>query len=204
MYHVVIADDHPLFRRALRDALTDTGHACDLTECETFDQALEQIAAHKPDLLLLDLKMPGNSGLFGLMRLRSEHPQLAIVVVSASDDSNVIANIRQLGALGFIPKSCSIEDMTQALDRVMMGYLSFPEFIHQQSNAMTDKLSSLTPQQLRVLHLIAEGALNKQIGYTLNIKETTVKSHISDIFRKLDINNRTQAALIVQQLDVPD
>ena len=204
MYHVVIADDHPLFRRALRDALYDTGQRCDITECETFDQALEQIEAHQPDVLLLDLKMPGNSGLFGLMRLRSEHPQLAIVVVSASEDSAIIANIRQLGALGFIPKSCSMEHITEALSRVMNGHLSFPEFVDQQSSAMTEKLASLTPQQLRVLHLIAEGALNKQIGYSLNIKETTVKSHISDIFRKLDINNRTQAALIVQQLDVPD
>ena len=204
MYHVVIADDHPLFRRALRDALTDTGHPCDISECETFDQAIEQIEEKDPDLLLLDLKMPGNSGLFGLMRLRSEYPQLAIVIVSASEDSSVIANVRQLGTLGFIPKSCSIDHMTQALDQVMKGHLSFPEFVDRQSNAMTDKLASLTPQQLRVLHLIAEGALNKQIGYALNIKETTVKSHISDIFRKLDINNRTQAALIVQQLDIPD
>ncbi len=204
MYNVVIADDHPLFRRALRDALTDTGHVCHVTECEDFIQAMATIDAHDIDLLLLDLRMPGNTGLLGLMRLRSEHPHLAIVIVSASEDTHIIAHVHQLGALGFIPKSYSIDTMTTALDQVIGGSLSFPEFLDQQSDAMTEKLASLTPQQLRVLQLIAEGALNKQIGFTLNIKETTVKSHISDIFRKLDINNRTQAALIVQQLDIPD
>ncbi|MFK4754234.1 MULTISPECIES: response regulator [Oceanospirillaceae] len=204
MYQVLIADDHPLFRRALSDALAETGMPCSSSECEDFNQVLQTVGQQATDLLLLDLRMPGNTGLMGLMRLRAEFPHLAIVVVSASEDRLVIENVRQLGALGYIQKSTTIEGISQALAQVMEGKLSFPEFTDQPNNDMTARLGQMTPQQLRVLQLIAEGALNKQIGYTLNIKETTVKSHISDIFRKLNINNRTQAALIVQQLDIPD
>ncbi|MDP2505850.1 MULTISPECIES: response regulator transcription factor [unclassified Oceanobacter] len=204
MYQVLIADDHPLFRRALSDALDETGIACSSSECEDFYQVLQTAGQQAIDLLLLDLRMPGNTGLMGLMRLRAEFPQLAIVIVSASEDRMVIEQVRQLGALGYIQKSSTIAGISQALAQVMEGKLSFPEFTGQPQDDTTARLSQMTPQQLRVLQLIAEGALNKQIGYTLNIKETTVKSHISDIFRKLNINNRTQAALIVQQLEIPD
>ncbi|MCY0967443.1 response regulator transcription factor [Parathalassolituus penaei] len=204
MYRVLIADDHPLFRRALREAVDSTGEDCELIECEQLDQALAIITHQQPDLLLLDLKMPGSSGLAGLAQIRSAYPELAVVVVTASEDGTVASRVRQLGALGFIPKSASIETMTQALRSVLQGKLVFPEFVSQTPDELTRKLASLTPQQLKVLVLISEGALNKQIGYTLDIKETTVKSHVRDIFRKLDIINRTQAAMVIQQLQIPD
>jgi DNA-binding NarL/FixJ family response regulator len=204
MLQVLIADDHPLFRRALKEALDETGVRCHVRECETFDQALTLIDKNTFDLLLLDLRMPGNTGLMGLVQLRSEYPQLAVVVVSASEDATVVDNVCQMGALGYIPKSSSIEAITRALADVIEGKTSFPEFVARRGDDMATRLSQLTPQQVRVLQLIAEGALNKQIGYTLNIKETTVKSHVRDIFRKLEIINRTQAAMVVQQLQVPD
>lgn len=204
MVRVLIADDHPLFRRALREAVVSSDSNSELLEAEQLEQALTLIRSEQPDLLLLDLKMPGSSGLAGLAQIRSEYPELAVVVVSASEDSVVVSRVRQLGALGFIPKSASIEAITLALGKVLQGQLVFPEFLGHADDELTRKLASLTPQQLRVLFLIAEGALNKQIGYSLNIKETTVKSHVRDIFRKLDIINRTQAALVVQQLQIPD
>ncbi|GAB2191541.1 response regulator transcription factor [Sessilibacter sp. MAH2] len=204
MYDIVIADDHPLFRRALTEALAETRFEHRVTECETFNQTYECLRANRPDLLLLDLKMPGESGLFGLMHIRAEFPEVAVAVVSASEDSQIIHSVRQAGTLGFIPKSSRIEELVTALETVLQGNLSYPSYTDYANNAVANKLASLTPQQLRVLQLIADGALNKQIGYTLNIKETTVKSHISDIFRKLDIYNRTQAALLVQQLEIPD
>jgi DNA-binding NarL/FixJ family response regulator len=204
MFQVVIADDHPLFRRALTEALAETPFPHQVVECETFEETYSALETNLPDLLLLDLKMPREGGLFGLMRIRAEFPQVAVAVVSASEDGQVIQSVRQSGALGFIPKSSRIDQMVQALEQVLKGSLSFPEYQKEGDIELAEKLASLTPQQLRVLQLIADGALNKQIGYTLNIKETTVKSHISDIFRKLDIYNRTQAALLVQQLEIPD
>ncbi|WP_221801415.1 response regulator [Oceanobacter mangrovi] len=205
MYQVIIADDHPLFRRAMREALAETGEPCVISEACDLPAAWSELTDLGADLLLLDLRMPGMDGLMGLMRLRAEFPGLAIVVVSASEDACVIAQVKQLGAMGYIHKSAPMEQITAALNDVFMGKLSFPDTspLADQSTAAR-QLQSMTPQQLRVLQLIAEGALNKQIGYILNIKETTVKSHISDIFRKLEINNRTQAALLVQQLQVPD
>ncbi|WP_430461155.1 response regulator [Thalassolituus sp. LLYu03] len=203
MYQILIADDHPLFRTALRGALAELKDPCTISECENFDQVQEHLRSGDIDLLLLDLKMPGNNGLMGLMRIRSEYPHLAVAVVSASEDASIISSIRNMGASGFIPKASSPLEIRQAVEKVFAGGVSFPEF-SQVKSELTDKLRQLTPQQLRVLQFIAEGALNKQIAYSLNIKETTVKSHISDIFRKLNINNRTQAALIVQELSIPD
>lgn len=203
MYQILIADDHPLFRTALRGALAELQEPCAITECETFEQVQDIIHQQETDLLLLDLKMPGNNGLMGLMRIRSERPQLAVAVVSASEDPAIISSIRSMGALGFIPKASSPAEIRAAIEHIFAGGISFPEFSQVKSD-LTERLRQLTPQQLRVLQFIAEGALNKQIAYALNIKETTVKSHISDIFRKLNINNRTQAALIVQELAIPD
>ncbi|MDO6805152.1 response regulator transcription factor, partial [Wenyingzhuangia sp. 1_MG-2023] len=116
---VLIADDHPLFRRALSDALDETGIACSSSECEDFYQVLQTAGQQAIDLLLLDLRMPGNTGLMGLMRLRAEFPQLAIVIVSASEDRMVIEQVRQLGALGYIQKSSTIAGISQALAQVM-------------------------------------------------------------------------------------
>lgn len=204
MYQIIIADDHPLFRRALTEALAETNVPHFVTECETFEETFDAVGRLNPDLLLLDLKMPDQGGLFGLMQIRAEFPQVAVAVVSASEDTHIIHTVQQSGALGFIPKSSKIDALVKALKTVLDGNLSFPDYADTGDSEMARKLASLTPQQLRVLQLIADGALNKQIGYTLDIKETTVKSHISDIFRKLDIYNRTQAALLVQQLDIPD
>ncbi|NVK36564.1 MAG: response regulator transcription factor [Gammaproteobacteria bacterium] len=204
MYRVAIADDHPLFRSALNGALQELTDTCDVLEAENLDQAISLIEQQDIDLLLLDLKMPGNDGLMGLMRVRAEFPHLAVVVVSASEDAGTIHQIKSLGASGFIPKSSSIETITNGIASVFAGNVVFPDVMIVEVNETAEKLKLLTPKQFRVLQLIAQGALNKQIGYMLDIKETTVKSHISDIFKKLGINNRTQAALIIQEMSLVD
>lgn len=204
MYRVAIADDHPLFRSALNGALQELSDTCDVLEAENLDQAISLIEQQDIDLLLLDLKMPGNDGLMGLMRVRAEFPHLAVVVVSASEDAGTIHQIKSLGASGFIPKSSSIETITNGIASVFAGNVVFPDVMIAEVNETAEKLKLLTPKQFRVLQLIAQGALNKQIGYMLDIKETTVKSHISDIFKKLGINNRTQAALIIQEMSLVD
>ena len=204
MYHFVIADDHPLFRSALKAATEELPITCSIVEAESFAQTTLRLQQTEADILLLDLKMPGSEGLMGLMQIRNDYPHLAIVVVSASEDAMTIANIKQIGALGFIPKSSSMEQITQAIECVMNGKISFPNVMLNEKNQHMEKLKLLTPKQLNVLKLIAQGSLNKQIAYELAIKETTVKSHISDIFKKLNINNRTQAALIIQELCLVD
>lgn len=204
MYRVAIADDHPLFRSALNGALQELNDTCDVAEAENLDQAITLVEQQDIDLLLLDLKMPGNDGLMGLMRVRAEFPHLAVVVVSASEDAGTIHQIKSLGASGFISKSSSIETITNGIASVFAGNMVFPDIMVEEVNETAEKLKLLTPKQFRVLQLIAQGALNKQIGYMLDIKETTVKSHISDIFKKLGINNRTQAALIIQEMSLVD
>ncbi len=203
MYQVLIADDHPLFRAALIGSLIEMELKFDIAESSTFDEAYDHILNNDIDLLLLDLRMPGNEGLLGLLSLRSEFPELAIVVVSANEDPQTMSDVKDMGAMGFIPKSSKRDDIHQGLTAVLNGEFSFPEFTKPNDDArVASKLNLLTPKQLKVLHMIGEGDLNKQIAYRLDIKETTVKTHISDILRKLEITNRTQAALILRELSV--
>jgi DNA-binding NarL/FixJ family response regulator len=202
MYQVLIADDHPLFRAALIGSLVEMDLKFDIAESSTFHEAREHILKHNMDLLLLDLRMPGNEGLLGLLSLRSEFPELAIVVVSANEYPQTISDTKDMGAMGYIPKSSKRDRIHQDLMAVLNGEFSFPNFTKPKNTGVASKLNLLTPKQLKVLHLIGEGDLNKQIAYKLHIKETTVKTHISDILRKLEITNRTQAALILRELSV--
>ena len=200
-HQVLIADDHPLFRAALIDSLREMEVEFHISESSTFLETQTHLSKYPTDLLLLDLCMPGNESLLGILRLRSDHPDLAIVVISANDDHEIIKDIFNMGALGYISKSSKRQYIHQALLAVLSGELSFPEYhSNGQDNHLLKKLNQLTPKQLRVLQMIGEGALNKQIAYKLEIKETTVKTHISEILRKLEISNRTQAALILQKL----
>lgn len=201
MVNILIADDHPLFRSALLNAMAKLSFENQLFEAETYESAHKAITEHQIDLVLLDLKMPGNKGLMGLAKMRAEFPHVAVVIVSATEDVTIIQDAKNIGAMGFVSKASNIEDMINTVESVYSGQEVFPTSLFiSDATGVASKLSLLTPKQLTVLNLIAEGALNKQIGFELDIKETTVKSHITDIFRKLGINNRTQAALLVQDL----
>ena len=206
MFQLLIADDHPLFRVALTEAINNMDKAIDIKEASNYYEAEDLLRKTEVDLLLLDLKMPGNEGLMGLIRLRSRFPQVGIVIVSATEQSAIIASARAAGAMGYIPKSSSMDAIQTAIDQVLDGQLSFPEQLSEDDEQAeyASKIAALTPQQLRVLNMLAKGSLNKQIAFDLNVKETTIKTHISEIFKKLGINNRTQAALIVQQLGLED
>ena len=202
-HQILIADDHPLFRAALIGSLNEMNVNFNISESSTFLETQTHISENPTDLLLLDLNMPGNKGLLGVLRLRSDQPDLAIVVISANDDQDVIKDIYNLGALGFIPKSSKRNDIHHSLLTVLSGELSFPEYSSKaEDNHLLKKLNQLTPKQLKVLQMIGDGALNKQIAYNLGIKETTVKTHISEILRKLEISNRTQAAMILHKLAI--
>lgn len=207
-YRLLIADDHPLFRGALREAVTGLFDRADVAEAGTFEEVSELLERGGDiDLILLDLSMPGVRGFSGLMYLRAQYPSLPIVVVSANDEPAVIRRCMDFGASGFLPKTLGIEALRQAIARVLQGEVWTPPDVDlaRQSDgeitAMIARLSTLTPQQVRVLMMLSGGLLNKQIAYELGVSEATVKAHVSAILQKLGVESRTQAVIAAGKIE---
>ena len=208
MTRIVIADDHPLFRGALRQAVSHALAGSEVSEVgslEALGQALVETA--DTDLILLDLTMPGVRGFSGLMYLRAQYPSVPVVVVSANDDPAVIRRCMDFGASGFIPKTTDIGVMRQAIGAVLAGETWTPPDVDLSAPAdretadMVRRLASLTPQQVRVLMMLSEGLLNKQIAYELSVSEATVKAHVSAILQKLGVESRTQAVIAAARIE---
>lgn len=205
---VIIADDHPLFRSALRQAVESALPGADILEAAAIHE-LEAAVKTTPeaDLVLLDLHMPGASGFSSLAWLRSQHPEIPVVVVSAHDDSKTIQRAADFDASGFLSKSTPLEAIRRGIDAVLAGDTVFPQNISEsggEDSAIAGKLASLTPQQFRVFTRLADGALNKQIAYELGVSEATIKAHMTAILRKLDLHSRTQVAVLAHQLQADD
>lgn len=201
---IVIADDHPLLRSAVRAAVERVWPHCDVVEVADAATARQQAETGEVELMTLDLHMADSVGLQTLMAMRQDFPALPVVVVSASEDDRVVRGAREIGAAGFIPKSASLDEMREALFAVAAGDLWFPEIDETVAPVGEDavtRLARLTPAQRRILALVAEGKLNKQIAHEMEISEATVKAHMTAIFRRLGVINRTQAVLIARQLD---
>jgi DNA-binding NarL/FixJ family response regulator len=206
-YKFVIIDDHPLFRGALRNAVAGLGEGNEILEAGDFESARQVVGANDDiDLVLLDLTMPGASGLSGLVAFRSMHPSVPVVVVSAHDDPQTIRRALDLGASGFISKSASLETIRGAVDTVLGGGVCIPENVDLVAEAdpeiseLIARIQSLTPQQSRVLTMIAEGLLNKQIAYELGVSEATIKAHVSGVLQKLGVDSRTQAVIRLSKI----
>ncbi|MGL6261263.1 response regulator [Vibrio sp. WXL103] len=203
-YTIIIADDHPLFRNALFQSIHMAIGGVTLLEADSLDALLSVLDKEsEPDLLLLDLKMPGANGMSGLIQLRAEYPELPIVVVSASEEPAVVTQVKSHGAYGFIPKSSDMRTLVAALNQVLAGEPYFPAELITNAAACADlaeKIATLTPQQYKVLGMLSDGLLNKQIAYELNVSEATIKAHMTAIFRKLEVKNRTQAVILLQEL----
>ncbi|KYL36962.1 DNA-binding response regulator [Pseudoalteromonas tetraodonis] len=210
MSQFLIADDHPLFREALKGALSAKFAGLEVFESADFDSTLQVLSEQEDlDILLLDLHMPGNGDLYGLIRIREDYPSLPIAVVSGSEDVNIVSKVMGYGAMGFIPKSSSSDDIANAINQILEGDTWLPTElkskvaeIEGEDREIAAQVASLTPQQYRVLQYLHEGLLNKQIAYELHISEATVKAHITAIFRKLGVYNRTQAVLIAAKLQL--
>ncbi len=207
-YRFVIADDHPLFRGALKQALSSYGNAR-IEEVGDFDAVKASVVANDDiDLLLLDLTMPGSSGLSGLVALRGISSNFPIVVVSARDDAETVRRAIELGASGFISKSAGMDQMRKAVETVLAGGIALPDDLdlgEERDAEISDlihRLQSLTPQQSRVLTMLAEGLLNKQIAYELGVSEATIKAHVSAILQKLGVDSRTQAVIRLSRIGV--
>lgn len=204
----IVADDHPLFREALIHAIHNCVDDAEIIEADSLDTLQDVVEANpEADLLLLDLNMPGVSGFSALAYIRSNHESLPTVIVSAMDDPAVIRRSIQHGASGFIPKSSAISTLEQGIDAVLDGEVWIPDGIDLQDNRLDSEeaeiaaaLGSLTPHQFRVLMMLGEGLLNKQIAYQLGVSEATIKAHVTAVLRKMGVNNRTQAVLAVERL----
>lgn len=207
----LIADDHPLFRDALKRAVSGLFPAAGIAEADTtasLQDLLEQIDA--PDLLLLDLHMPGSSGFSGLVHVRARYPALPVIVVSGNEEPGVMRRALAHGASGYIPKSSSLEAMAEAIDRVLDGDVWLPPGVasaqpsHLESDEadIAKRVRDLTPQQFRVLMMLADGLLNKQIAYELGVSEATIKAHMTAILKKLGASNRTQAVVAAARLQL--
>lgn len=206
-YRFVIADDHPLFRGALRQALAALADDGDIIEAGDFESTKAAVSGSGDiDLVLLDLSMPGASGLSGLISLRGIHADVPMVVVSAHDDPQTIRRALELGASGFISKSASIDDIRSAVELVLGGGVAAPSGIDlgvERDAEISDlirRLQTLTPQQTRVLGMIGEGLLNKQIAYELGVSEATIKAHVSAVLQKLGVDSRTQAVILLSKI----
>jgi DNA-binding NarL/FixJ family response regulator len=208
-YRFLIADDHPLFRGALREAVSGLYADAEIAEAGTFEDAAKILdAGNEVDLVLLDLAMPGVRGMSGLMYLRAQYPSVPVVIISGNDDPVVIRRCMDFGASGFIPKTLGVDRMREAIAGVLTGGIWTPPDVDlgtaadSETSAMLARLATLTPQQVRVLMMLSEGLLNKQIAYELTVSEATVKAHVSAILQKLGVESRTQAVIAAAKLEV--
>jgi DNA-binding NarL/FixJ family response regulator len=203
---VVLADDHPLFRAALRQAVLQVAPGARLHDAADADGLRALVnATPDADLVLLDLMMPGSRSFAALAWLRSQHPGVAVLVVSATEDAEVMRQARVFGAAGYVPKSAPLPQLVEAIRTVLDGGEWLPEAGADGTPRRVElamRLQSLTPQQFRVLELLARGRLNKQIAAELGISEQTTKAHVSATLAKLGVRNRTQATLLFRELDI--
>lgn len=205
---LIVADDHPLFRAALREAVARLIPESLIVEAESIARLEEALQQHPDaDLVLLDLRMPGARGFSALINMRARFPSIPIAVISAMESASVARRALDFGASGFIPKSASIETIGTMLRALLAGGVAFPtDYLdasaeREPPERTTERgISRLTPQQLRVLLLLAEGHSNKTIAQDLEVSEATIKAHVTVILRKLGLERRTQAALLAQRL----
>lgn len=199
---IIVADDHPLFRDALRRAIEGLDQPYGVLTAGEFEEVASQLESNGDvELVLLDLNMPGNNGLAGLLRLRTSQPAVPVVIISATEDAATVRRALDLGASGYIPKSTTAEAIRSAIATVLDGDIWVPQGLDmagpedKETAEIIQRLQTLTPQQNRVLGMLGEGLLNKQIAYELGVSEATVKAHVSAVLLKLGVDSRTQAVI---------
>jgi len=207
---IIVADDHPLFRQALLAALNVKFNKTQWLEAQTIEQLEQQLSSNTDsDLVLLDLNIPGAHGFNTLIHIRNHFPQIPVVMISAHEDNDTIRKAMEYGAAGFVPKSTPVEMIIYAIQQILMGEVWLPESFKKACKGddetnIAERVASLTQQQYRILMMFAQGLLNKQIAYDLNVSEATIKAHATAIFRKLNVRNRTQAVIAIAPLNVSE
>lgn len=203
---VIVADDHPLVREALAQALRSALNGAEVVGCANLPEALAELQQHEAvDLLVLDLDMPGMDGFSGLAAVRASYPAVPVAIVSSTRDPAVMRRAVDFGAAAFVPKSAALETIASALQAVLDGEVWLPAEAEEVETATDDfarRVAELTPQQLRVLSLLGEGKLNKQIAHELTVGEATVKAHVTAILKKLNVRSRTQAVILSRRFSL--
>jgi len=203
MDRIVVADDHPLFRAALGSALARAAPGATVVETPSLAGAREALGRGPVDLLLLDLKLADSEGFAGLAEIRGDFPAVPVAVVSASEDAATIRRALAFGAAGFIPKSATLAEMVEALTAILAGDIRAPATPDAaEEEPIEARIASLTPSQLKILLGLQQGRLNKQIAFDLGVTEATIKAHLTGVFRKLGVQNRTQAVIAAQALTI--
>lgn len=213
MMHILVVDDHPLFRHALIQAVRYSLPHAQISETASVTELYARLeSGPEPDLVLLDLHLPGATGFSALVHVRAQYPAIPIIVVSAHEQAKIMQRSIAHGAMGYIPKSAPPAHIGEAIKTVLHGDIWLPPNLPQamydpraaNETELAERIKSLTPQQFRVLMMVAEGLLNKQIGYELDVSEATIKAHVTSIFRKLGVQNRTQAVLAINALNIEE
>ena len=207
---ILIADDHPLFRNALQQVIGQLYPQAALYEAADVAELQQQLELHRGvKLLLLDLHIPGALGYSALSWFTGQYPDTPVIMISANSHPDTVRRAIDHGAAGFLSKSTDVETMASCIEQVMAGKRGLHPGLEGsgsgaslQSLDVADALASLTPQQFRVVSMLSEGLLNKQIAYELDVKEATIKAHMTEIFRKLGVHSRTQAVLALGSLAV--
>ena len=204
---ILVADDHPMCAAALAMAARVVDPAMAIDSATTLAEAVTLARGVAHDLILLDLMLPDVQGFGGLALMRSARPEATIAIVSGRDEPTIVAQAVALGAQGFLSKSTPIDQMVTAIRTLLAGEPWLPEGSamptpDEPRAEIATRMGTLSVAQMRVLRAIANGHQNKQIAYDLQLAEPTVKSHLSAIFRKLGVSNRTQAVLALQAFDI--
>lgn len=200
---VLIADDHPLYRQALALAVGQVAADARIVEAGTLAEAARATSEHAGlALVLLDLKMPGAVGFSGIALIHAERPEVPILVVSSAEGASTAEEARAFGAIGFLPKDSDLATIEAAVAAALGGGTqpSTAQIDDGELDTIRREVAGLTPMQLKVLLAVLEGQFNKQIAWSLGISEATVKAHMTAIMKKLDVRNRTQAALVARSL----
>ena len=203
---IIIVDDHPLFRAALRQTLAVGDATVNVEEAGDLNSLSQSLDAERDcDLVLLDLNMPGVRGFSGLLLLRAQYPDIPVMIISAVEDATVVRRAFELGASGYLHKSEGPTEIRRAIETVLAGAVFVPKGTtlgaEDEQSALMKRLATLTPQQVRVLMMLSDGLMNKQIAYELTISEATVKAHVSAILQKLDVDSRTQAVIAAARIE---
>lgn len=205
MERVLLADDHPLFREALRATINRIRPDLEIDEADSLAAAKEKLETTSYALVLLDLKLSDCEGFLGLLTLRNEYPKTAVAIVSATEGPQAVNNAMTYGASGYIPKSVRSSELADALAAIFAGDLWTPPNLATGGPSREAILiASLSPAQARILAGVMRGRLNKQIAYDLGVTEATVRAHMTAVFRKLGVVNRTQAVILAQSASLDE
>lgn len=213
MHNILIIDDHPIFRHAITMVIQQRFTESRLFEAGSIEQGLAVLAEQdRIDMVLLDLNMPNTAGLSGLLDIRNSYPDVQVVIISAESDKQQILQTISFGAVGFISKSSSVEEIADSIESIFAGNVSLPSDLLrmntdskksvQDQSISADKIRSLTRKELIVLKHLTQGLANKVIAYEMNISETTVKSHVSSILKKLGVSNRVKVVAGAANIDL--